>query len=104
MQKYLQPNTTYITQQESQLIFRLRCRMTQAKVNLKGKYDTLECGACQLEEENQEHILECSELNKNRNKEKVRYEKIFNGTVEEKLEIAKLFEENFKVLENLRNG
>ena len=44
------------------------------------------------------------EINKHRNKEEVRYEKLFNGTVEEKLKIAKQFEENFKVLENLRNG
>ena len=75
MQKYLQPNKTYITKEESQLIFRLRCRMTEAKVNLKGKYDNLECGACHLEEETQYHILECKEINKYRNNEEVRYEK-----------------------------
>ena len=75
--------------------------MTEAKVNLKGKYDNLEC---HLEEETQKHILECKEINKHRNKEEVSYEKLFNGTVEEKLKIAKQFEENFKVLENLRNG
>ena len=49
--------------------------MTEAKVNLKGKYDNLECGACHLEEETQYHTLECKEINKYRNNEEVRYEK-----------------------------
>ena len=38
MQKYLKPNSTEITREEAQLIFRLRCRVTEAKVNLKGKF------------------------------------------------------------------
>jgi hypothetical protein len=36
---------------------KLRCRVTEAKVNLKGKYDELECGACGSEEETQQHII-----------------------------------------------
>ena len=94
MQKYLQPNTSKMTKEDAQLIFKLRCRMTEAKVNLKGKYDDLECGACGLEEESQQHIIKCKELNKNRSKEEVEYSKIFNGTVIEKLKIAKMFQEN----------
>ena len=70
MQKYLKPNSTNITREEAQLIFKLRCRVTEAKNNLKGKYDNLECGACGLEEENQQHIVECKELNGSRNLEK----------------------------------
>ena len=46
MQKYLQPNQTKITNEEAQLVFKLRCRVTETKVNLKGKYDLLECDAC----------------------------------------------------------
>ena len=104
MQKYLQPNTTKMTKEDAQLIFKLRCRMTEAKVNLKGKYDDLECGACGLEEESQQHIIKCKELNKNRSKEEVEYSKIFNGTVIEKLKIAKMFQENFEILEARRKG
>ena len=58
IQKYFQPKRTEIKREEAQLIFRLRCRVTEAKVNLRGKYDNLECGACGLEEENQQHILD----------------------------------------------
>ena len=103
MQKYLQPSRIQIKKEEAQLIFKLRCRVTEAKVNLKGKYDNLECGACGQQEENQEHILKCKELNRNKNIEELKYEHLFNGTVNDKLEIAKRFKENFKILEELKN-
>ena len=32
----------------------------------------------------------------------VKYENIFNGTVEEKLKIAKVFKQNFDKLENMK--
>ena len=98
IQKYLQPNSMKMTREEAQLIFHLRCRVTETKNNLKGKYDNLECGACGLVEENQEHILECKELNKKQSTEKIKYENLLNGTVEEKLKIAKQFKENFAIL------
>ena len=66
MRKYLQPNKIRMRKEDAQLIFKLRCRMTQIKVNLKGKYVTLECDACGKEEETQEHILVCEELNKDK--------------------------------------
>ena len=102
IQKYLQPNNSKMTKMEAQLIFKLRCRMTEAKVNLKGKYDNLECSACGLEEESQEHIIKCEQLNMNIEKEEVNYKKIFNGTVAEKLKIAKRFKENYDLLENMK--
>ena len=43
MQKYLKPNALKISQSESQLIFKLRCRVTDVKVNMNGIYDTYEC-------------------------------------------------------------
>ena len=88
--------------EDAQLIFRLRCRMTQIKVNLKGKYDTLECSACGSDEENQQHVILCKELNENKSMNDVKYENIFNGTVEEKLKIAKVFKQNFDKLDNMK--
>ena len=104
MQKYLKPNNTKMNKEDAQLIFKLRCRMTEAKVNLKGKYDNLECGACGIEEENQEHIIKCEELNMNNDIVEFEYSKLFNGTVLEKLKISKMFKENFKLLERMRKG
>ena len=64
LQKYLQPNRTNIKKEEAQLIFLLRCRVTNVKTNLKGKYDSLECRACKNAEESQKHVVqECQSLN-----------------------------------------
>ena len=100
MQKYLQPNTTKISTEEAQLIFKLRCRTTSVKENLKGKYESYECRACKEENESQEHVIKnCKILNQEG--EKVEYDKILNGTVKEKLKVAKKFQENFEMLEKL---
>ena len=99
IQKYLQPNSIKITKEEAQLIFQLRCRVTETKVNLRGKYDNLECEACGLEEETQQHIIECKELNRNKEEQKFKYENLLNGTVLEKVKIATRFKENFEMLE-----
>ena len=53
IQKYLQPNKESMNKEIAQLIFKLRCRVTEAKVNLKGTYDYLQCRACHKEEESQ---------------------------------------------------
>ena len=55
-----------------------------------------------LEEETQEHVLICSKLTNNKGDMNVKYEKLFNGTVSEKLMIAKMFKENYEVLENMK--
>ena len=101
IQKYLQPNHVRITKEESQLIFKLRSRMTNTKTNLKRAFNNTECDACGKAEETQEHIVKCNDLNED-NMENYDYEKLKVGTVSEQLKIAKKFEENFKKLENLR--
>ena len=42
---------------------------------------TVECGACGLVEESQQHIVKCKVLNNNKVKEDIKYEKLINGTV-----------------------
>ena len=44
MQKDLKQNK--MSKEESQLIFKLRCRVTKIKEKLQGIYDNLKCGAC----------------------------------------------------------
>ena len=102
MQKYLQPNSENISKEESQLIFKLMSRMTDVKKNFKGKYDSQECRACKMEEEDQKHVVECEILNQG--KEKIEYGKIFNGTVSEKVKIARRFKTNLELLEKEEIG
>ena len=103
MQKYLKPNKANIRIDDAQTIFKLKCRVTEVKVNFKGKYDDeLNCRACGIEEESQKHIIMCKALNENKEVENLNYENIFNGTVKEKLKIATKFKENLKMLENIK--
>ena len=49
MQKYLKSCKTKITQEEAQEIFKMRSRVSNVKMNFKGKYESLECEACEIE-------------------------------------------------------
>ena len=92
MQEYFLPNgVENITKQETQLIFKMRSKVTNVKNNIKGQYETLECGACLTENETQKHVYECQQIwskQNNINLEKPDYEKILWGNVEEKIKIA----------------
>ena len=101
MQKYLQPNNIRISREETQLIFKLRCRVTNVKTNMRSMYLEVICDACGIQEESQKHIIqECLKLNENN--DSIKYEKIYNGSVSEKVKIAIKFEENFKKLQEYR--
>ena len=104
MQPYLLPNELNASKEEIQLIFKMRCRVTHVKTNLKGLYDTYECGVCLKEDETQEHIYKCTEILKLKeiNDDKMpEYEKIMVGTTKEQIEIAKIFKENMKIHEKI---
>ena len=76
--------------------------MTNVKTNLKGKYDSLECRACKNAEESQKHVVqECQSLNEDT--ENIEYEKIFNGSVLEKLKVARKFQQNYQKLEERKS-
>lgn len=104
MQKYLTPNHEKMRKEDAQLIFKLRCRVTEAKINMRGKYDNLECEACGLEDESQEHIIKCEVLNRNKEDENIQYERLLNGTVKEQMKIAYKFQENNEVLKSMKRG
>ena len=104
------PNETNATKEDKILIFKLRCRVTDTKMNKKGLYDDYECDICENENETQEHLLECEELvdMNNESMENVEYEKLFDGKVCEQVNIAKKFKQNMKnreeILKQRRNS
>ena len=103
MKQYLKPNQVKSSKEEIQLIFKLRCRVTETKKNYQGMYDEFLCDECGEEEESQQHILECRivlDMNKEY-KEMTKYEKLFYGTVSEQVLIARLFKQNMDIKENL---
>ena len=56
MQMYLKASQHKLKQEDAQMIFNLRSRMTEVKINYRGSYETSECGACKENEESQLHI------------------------------------------------
>ena len=107
MQNYLKANNSKMSQNESQMIFKLRSRTTKVKTNYKGMFENLECTVCHEENESQKHILHCKEIRKMKenNEKELKYENIFGENVIKQREIAKCFEENVKIKENLeKNG
>ena len=76
-------------------------------MNTKGKYENFDCESCKIEDETQEHVLKCEEILKIQNDEEKSiptYNKISEGTIEEKVIIAKQFNKNMKTIENLRKN
>ena len=100
MQKYLMPTSVNIRKEECQEIFKLRTKVTDVKMNMKNKYESNEWEACGENEETQEHFLNCEIIlsmhEEYEKSEKEEYEKIENGSVKEKIKVAKLFIKNMK--------
>ena len=99
-----------LSKDEKILILKLRCRVTDTKMNKKGLYDDYECDICENENESQKHILECKDLvdMNDENMKNFKYEKLFDGKVCEQLNIAKIFKQNMKnrdeILKQRRNS
>ena len=92
--------------EDVQLIFKMRSNMTNVKMNRKKLHKTHECNACLKENETQEHIYSCIEILKitgNKEEKCPKYEKIMNGSRRDQLKIAKIFKENMKIIENFQD-
>ena len=87
------------------MIFKMRCRVTNVKMNMKGKFENLECSVCNSENESQIHIMECSEISKHKEikGKMVEHENISGENVKKQLEIVKCFIENMKIKAKLES-
>ena len=106
MQDYLLSSETKVSKEEIQLIFKLRCKVTNLKMNAKGIHDEFDCEICKTEEESQKHIFECKQIYQmkgEKQENELKYEMIEKGNLNEKLKVAKIFQENFTILENYKN-
>jgi hypothetical protein len=91
MAEYLQPFNDQLTLKQKQEMFSIKNRMYNLPENFpKGdeKY-TCVCG----ETENITHIYQCEILSKKK-EEKISYEKIFNGNINEQIKVYQLFRQN----------
>ena len=67
MQQYLMPNDEKMKKEDCQMIFQLRSKVTNAKINQKNRYESYECEVCGLADESQEHVLNCELRSNQRN-------------------------------------
>ena len=57
MQDYLMPNdTSNMKKEDAQVIFKIRSKAMDLKMNMKNGFYEFQCSVCFLEEETQEHI------------------------------------------------
>ena len=59
-QPYLKPNQ--MTAKDAKFIFLLRTRMLDVKLNFRNKYNEIKCPNCKSADDDQEHLLYCSQL------------------------------------------
>ena len=106
MQPYLMPNDAKMKKEECQMIFQMRCRVTDTKVNQKNRYDSHECEACGLTDESQNHVLNCKVIIEMHREFEISeippYENIMEGNVNEQANICKIFSKHLKILQNLK--
>ena len=98
MADYLKPNG--ITNTEARFLFSIRCRMLDVRVNYEGQHSDTLCPLCDEEEDSQHHLLVCEVLGEAGQPVVVVdqppvYEKIFNGTLDEKIYVSRIIEERF---------
>ena len=91
---------TKFTTNEKQLLFRLRTRMTNVKLNFRSSYQDLSCNLCASNSlQSDIHLLECETLidkcSQLRNDIASEYEDIF-GSLSEQLSITKLYTSVFE--------
>ena len=106
MQEYLKASNKQMKIEDCQNIFKMRCRVTKTKLNMKKLYNAYECRACKVESESDAHIIECNVLlNMNKEVKSMKipeYKKLYDGKPNEQLEITKMFNSNMKILENIK--
>ena len=100
------PNDMKLKIEECQDIFKLRSKVTEAKMNQKNRYENYECEVCGQFDENQEDVLTCKTIlsmhKQEEESETPEYEKLFNGSVKEQVQITKLITKNMKIIEDIR--
>ena len=100
LQRYLEPNEIIRNREDAQLIFKLRCQMTNLKSNMKGKYDNLECRACKKEIESQKHVFECNAISVKFHEEET-YEELLDGSLRQKIKLSEIMKKRIDKLQEI---
>ena len=99
MAEYLLPENRLLSIEEKQRLFEVKHRLTKIPSNFPKAYETNQCYCGG--EENMEYIYNCEVLKEGK-REILKYERIYNGTLREQIEVFRQFESNMKKRETLK--
>ena len=99
MSEYLQPTNQKLSIEEKCEMFSIRNRMINIPYNFPGKNTENKC-LCEKNED-MVHIFNCETYKKKETN--LKYEHIFEGNLEQQIEVFKIFNENMKQRETLLN-
>ena len=99
MSDFLLPTNDELTISEKRRLFAVKNRMIEIPSNFPKSKIKSDCSCGQ--EEDMTHIYNCEILNSE--KPNLKYDRIFNGSICEQIEVFNRFEENMKKRENILN-
>ena len=99
MAEYLLPENSLLNIKEKQKLFEVKNRMTKIPINFPKNNMKNDCFCGK--EETMEHIYNC-EILRNGKENKLKYIKMYEGSLSEQIEILRIFERNMKIRETLK--
>ena len=100
MAEYLQPFSNELSLEQKREMFSIRNRMNNIPENFPKRDEKYKCICGQIEKIT--HIYDCEILSKNK-QQRVPYEKIFNGNINEQIEVFKLVKQNLEKREMMKS-
>ena len=105
-QKYM--ISPIFSNEEVNQLHALRAKTTNCKMNFKNRFkiEDLLCNLCESEDQDQEHLLQCSVVirklkSSHVTKQKIEYEDIYSDNVNKQKEVTSLFVEIFNIKNKL---
>ena len=94
-----------LNKHEQQLLFKLRSRTIDVKMNFQNQHDSLLCSTCHLFPETQAHLLQCPEIVRNLQWIDLNFSKLNENdvysTLEKQIKIVKIFSRIIEERDNL---
>ena len=101
IQAYFSADDSDKTIKNIQDLFKIRSRMLEVKTNMKGNYTNYNCDECKIigriNEDNQEHLLNCPVINASKLYKESDYSEIFAMNVNTQINITKEIMENMHI-------
>ena len=105
LQPYLQPGVVDLTIKEKAFVFEARSRMIDIRDNFKNGKSDLKCRACNVEVEDQPHLLRCTKLVENGEivQDIPNYSDLFGEDAAKIAAVSRILQRKFTLLKSFNN-